>query len=533
MKSLFRLIPYIKKYKKGVLAGIIFILFTNIFITIAPKVLGYAIDSLSGDFSRQDLLMYAGLLVAVTLIQGIFRFSMRYTMIGISRKIEYDYRNDFFAHLQKQSQSYFDITPTGDLMSRSTNDLNAVRMVLGPGIMYMINTVILFSFALTYMLNIHVTLTLVSLSPFPLLAYLIHRFGSIIHKSFEKIQAQMSKISARAQENLSGIRIVKAYARENSEVKSFKLFNRKYVDLNKKLIRTWSLFYPVIQLISGFGFALVLWFGGRNVINGSMTLGDFVAFNTLLLMLLWPIIAIGWVVNIFQRGSASMDRLNKIMDTEPSIADNEVDQSITTIEGNIEIMDLSFSYEENREPVLANISLKIPKGSTAAIIGRTGSGKSALVNMLPRMYDPPPGTVFIDGKDIRNIPLKILRENIGFVPQETFLFSDSIKENIVYGVENASDFQLLDSVTVSQLKGNIEEFPEKYDTILGERGINLSGGQKQRAAISRAIITEPKILILDDALSSVDTKTEEDILKHLRGVMRSRTCIGKRFKMVQ
>ncbi|MCP4724880.1 MAG: ABC transporter ATP-binding protein, partial [bacterium] len=324
---------------------------------------------------------------------------------------------------------------------------------------------------------------------------------------------------------LSGIRIVKAYTREESEIGAFEKLNKKYITLNQRLIRVWSLFFPTVQLISGFGFALVLWFGGKNVISGSITLGDFVAFNVLLLMLLWPVIAIGWVVNIFQRGSASMTRINSIMNTPPTITDEKANHSITELEGEIEIRDLTFSFDNGSDPVLKNLNMKIPRGATAAIIGATGSGKSTLINLIPRVYDPPENTILIDGKDVRTFPLELLRKSIGVVPQETFLFSDTIRENINYGVDNGSDERLEKSVTISQLKENIESFPDKFDTMLGERGINLSGGQKQRAAISRAIIRDPKILILDDALSSVDTKTEEDILQQLKDVLKPRTSI--------
>ena len=354
---------------------------------------------------------------------------------------------------------------------------------------------------------------------------MINRFGAKVHYWFEKIQAQFSTMSARAQENLSGMRIIKSYVREKSEVKQFRKLNDEYLRLNQNLIKVWSFFYPTIQFLSSLGFAFVLWYGGRSVINQTITLGDFLAFNMYLLMLLWPIISVGWVVNIFQRGSASMARMNEIFDTRPKINHEGTDPGVTVLSGEIEIKNLTFSYNENQPPVLKNISIKIPRGSTAAIIGSTGSGKSTLVNLIPRVYDPPPGTIFIDGIDIRTIPLKILRENIGIVPQETFLFSETIKENIVYGIDSYSDPQLYEAVTISQLRENIESFPKQFDTILGERGINLSGGQKQRAAISRAVIREPKILILDDALSSVDTKTEAEILAGLKNVMKKRTSI--------
>jgi len=525
LKSLARLIPYLKNYRKTVLAGVIFIIFTNVFGSLAPKAIGWAVDSLGIDFSRAVLIRYTLLIVGLALAAGFFRFLMRNTMISMSRKIEYELRNDYFRQLQFQPQVFFDMNRTGDLMSRATNDLNAVRMVLGPGIMYSINTLILFCFALTYMVMINSKLTLIAVAPFPFLAVLINRFGVRVHYWFEKIQAQMASISARAQENFAGIRIIKAYVREKAEIDSFKRLNKDYVSLNQRLIKTWSFFFPTIQLVSGFGFALVLWYGGRSVISGTITIGDFVAFNTYLVMLLWPVISTGWVVNIFQRGAASMERINKIMQVEPAIDDSKADSSIREIEGGIEFRNLTFSYDSGKEPVLKNISISIPPGSTAAFIGPTGAGKSTLLSFIPRIYDPPPDTVYIDGREIKTIPLQVLRKNIGYVPQETFLFSATIKENIVYGIESYSDPQLHEAVNISRLKDNIEEFPQQYETVLGERGINLSGGQKQRTAISRAIIREPKILILDDALSSVDTKTEEEILERLRTVIKSCTSI--------
>lgn len=525
MKSLLRLIPYLKKYRLALFAGFCFIVLTVYFSTKVPKVMGQAIDSLNENFDRSVLMTYVGLILLYSVIQGIFRFLMRNTMVGISRKIEYHIRNDFFRHLQSLEQSFYSTNRTGDLMSRATNDLNAVRMVLGPGIMYSINTTVLFGVALYYMISINPMLTLLAMLPFPLMAVLINRFGAKVHYWFEKIQAQFSTISARAQENLSGIRIIKSYVREKSEIKLFEKLNKDYVSLNQRLIKVWSMFYPVIQFVSSLGFAFILWYGGRSVINQTITLGEFVAFNTYLVMLIWPMISVGWIINIFQRGAASMTRMNKIFDTKPAINDAFALPNITKLTGDIEIRNLTFSYSENQPPVLKNINLRIPQGSTAAIIGPTGSGKSTLISLIPRVYDPPPGTIFIDGHDIRTIPLRTLRQHISIVPQETFLFSESIKENIVYGIDSHSDPQLYKAVTISQLRENIEAFPKQYDTMLGERGINLSGGQKQRTAISRAVIREPKILILDDALSSVDTKTEEEILRGLKDVMKSRTSI--------
>ena len=521
IRSLHTLFPYLKHYRAGLALGFLYIVSVNFFSAQVPQAVGVAIDSPG----RGELVTNTLIILGFAAAAGIFRFLMRNQLIGISRKIEFELRNDYFRHLEFQPQEFFSEHRTGDLMSRATNDLNAVRMVLGPGIMYSVNTVILFLFVIPKMISINSSLTLLAMLPFPLLAVLINRFGVRIHHWFEKIQAQMSSISARAQENLSGIRVIKAYTREQSEIDSFRTLNREYISLNRNLIRTQSLFMPTIQFLSGIGFVLVLYYGGRGVIDNTITFGEFAAFNTYLVMLIWPVIATGWVVNIFQRAAASMGRINQILEILPKIDDSAVDESIDDVRGKIEFRNLTFAYGDQADPVLHDINLRIPEGETAAVIGPTGSGKSTLVNMIPRIFDPPPGAVFIDGRDVRTIPVKLLRENIGFVPQETFLFSDSIKENIVFGIDRYDERDILEAVEISQLRENIEEFPNGYETMLGERGINLSGGQKQRAAISRAVIRHPKILILDDALSSVDTKTEEAILTRLRDVMRDRTSI--------
>ncbi len=487
--------------------------------------MGYAIDSLKQNADFSFLAVYAGAIFLIAVIQGIFRFYMRRTIIGVSRWIEFDLRNDFFAHLERFSANFFLNNKTGDLMSRATNDLNAVRMVLGPGIMYSITTVTMFIFALALMLSINVRLTIYAMLPFPLLAFFISRFGIMIYKRFEKIQEQFSNMSAYLQENLAGIRVVKAYVREDNEIEEFRKQNKRYFEKSKSLIRVRSFFLPVIELMGGLGILVVLWYGGYQVILGEISIGDFVALNAYLLLLLWPVIALGWVVSLFQRGSASMGRMNKIFDLEPDIKDDENVLKIENIEGEIEFRDLTFSYNNTNEPVLKNVKLKITKGMTLAVVGPTGSGKTTLVNLIPRIFDAPEDTIFIDGISIKKIPLKTLRENIGYVPQDTFLFSDTIKENVVFGVTDYSNDDIIKSAEISQVLKDIEDFPEKFETMLGERGINLSGGQKQRLSIARAIIKEPRILIIDDALSSVDTYTEEEILKRLKKFMAERTSI--------
>jgi ATP-binding cassette subfamily B protein len=490
-----------------------------------PIIVRNAIDYLAKDIEINQLLIYAGLIVLIALGQGIFHFLMRQTVIVGSRLIENDFRNDLFGHLQNMSPRFFQNMPTGDIMSRMTNDLNAVRAVLGPGIMYSINTIVTFAFVIWMMLSLSPMLTLVGLIPIPFMAFLVYKFGMQIHKRFQKIQAQLSRISTKAQESFSGIRIIKSYVQEEFETEDFDKLNREYVEKNMSFVRVFAAFHPMMMFIVGLGVILVLFVGGIQIVEETITLGDFVAFTLYLGMLVWPSIALGWVVGIFQQGAASMERINVILDTPPEIKDDSSVKIVKQIEGNITLKNLSFAYDENSPLVLENISLKLPAGKILAIVGRTGSGKSTLMHLLTRNYDPPRGTIFIDGIDIREIPLKILRDHLGYIPQETFLFSDTIKENINFSLDDSNDQKTQEAALCAQIHGSIEEFPNKYDTILGERGINLSGGQKQRVSIARAIIKQPKILLLDDALSAVDTITEEKILEKLRDVMKDKTCV--------
>ena len=490
---------------------------------LIPYVLRYTIDDLKTLMNKETLLLYALLIVSISIMAGFFRFLMTRRLMGVAFQIEYELRNDLFSHLQKLSLSYFHKTKTGDIMARATNDLKAVRMLVGPGIRNLLNTIIMGSAAIILMLIIDYKLTLYSLIPLPVLTIAVTIFSSRIFYRFQKVQEQFSSISVGVQENLTGIRVVKAYVQEGNEKRKFKQLNQDYMDKNISLVKIWGLFFPFIMLIAGIGMVIVLWLGGRLVMAGKISLGQFVQFNGYLMMLTWPMMALGWAINLVQRGSASMGRLIEILDQAPEIKDSEYLEDIRTLEGEIEFKNVSFAYD--KKVILKNIDLKIPKGITIGIIGPTGSGKSTLVNLIPRLLEVREGSLTIDGMEIKSIPLKILRKNIGYVPQETFLFSESLKENIIYGLESFDEAKLRRAVSISALSDEIERFSQRYETPVGERGVTLSGGQKQRTALSRAIIREPKILILDDAFSSVDVHTEEKILKQLRKFRKRRTCI--------
>lgn len=521
-RQLFTLIPYLKKYQAKIIIGATMVLLTNIVAVVSPWILRNAIDRLYLEVSRDILLYYASLLIAASAVEGLFRFLMRRILIGVSRNIEYDLRNDLFSHLLSLSPSFYQRNPTGDIMSRATNDLSAVRMVLGPGIMYSINT--LFTAVLTISILVTLNLQLAILTLLPLLAVsvCVKYFGNQIHQRFERIQEQFATLTTLAQENVSGIRVVKAYNQEEAFIGRFQEANQDYVDRSLSLVRVWGVFNPLLTFLLGLSSVGLLWYGGRQVIQGSMTVGDFVAFMAYLSMLTWPTIALGWVINIFERGSASMGRMNQIFQSRPEIRD-ESSSTLSTLEGHIQVNNLTFSY--NGAPVLKNVSFEIPAGQTLAIVGRTGSGKSTLVNLLCRLYKVPEAGIFIDGSDINNIPLETLRTHIGYVPQETFLFSETVQQNIAFGRPEASLQSIQESAKISNIWPDIQEFPRKFETFVGERGITLSGGQKQRIAISRALLVNPRILILDDALSSVDTDTEEKILQGLAGEFTNRTVI--------
>jgi ATP-binding cassette subfamily B protein len=494
---------------------------------LVPPIIGRAIDDMRhAGVSLHRIGVLALLLLLVSGTKAIFQFLIRWVLIGVSREIEFDLRNDLFQHLEGLSHSFYQRTRTGDIMAKATNDLNAVRMLLGPGFMYTANTIVFTAFALVFMLHISHRLTFYAFLPLPVVSVIIQYFGRRIHERFERIQAMFSEISARAQENFSGVRIIRAYAQEEAEIASFETANREYIARSLTLVRLMGMLWPTLETMLGLAIVLVLWLGGREVLLGRMTVGQFTAFNTFMVQLTWPVIALGWVINIFQRGTASLGRISQLMDEKPEIVDapNVLAASHDDeIKGEIEFRNLQFSYDGT--PILHDINLRIPAGSSLAIVGPTGSGKTTLVSLIPRIYDVQPGMVLIDGKPVREYPLAFLRRNIGFVPQETFLFGETIRENIAFGVPDASDQDVRWAAEAANIATEIEDFPEQYKTIVGERGITLSGGQKQRTAIARALIRNPRILVLDDALSSVDTQTEDKILNHLREVMQGRTTI--------
>ncbi len=531
MKSLLRLLPYLSKYKRTLLFGLLTVIISNLFTVATPWFLGEAIDKLKRGLETQslqhtDLFWYAAIVVGFAVIAGIMLFLTRQTIIVVSRKIEYDLRNDFLSHIQKLPLTYFQNTPTGDLMAHATNDISAVRNVLGPGIMYPADTLMTLSMSLILMFVKDWQLTLLALIPMPFVSYAVYYLGKVIHEKFNERQEQYSVLTTKAQENLSGARVVKAYVREEYEIEQFRIASWDYFKKNLVLAKAQSIMWPLMFILVGLSLLITIYVGGLKVINGEMTIGTLTAFMTYLSLLIWPMIAFGWVTNMWQQGAASMKRLVKIFDTVPAIRNTEkTDHSIQSVEGEIEFRNVTFTHESAQTSTLKNIDLKIPKSSTLAIVGYTGAGKSSLVNLIPRLYDVSEGAILIDGEDIKKIPVEVLRKSIGYVPQETFLFSDSIAENIRYGDDDAVHEMMHEAAEVSQIANDVIDFPKQYETMLGERGITLSGGQKQRTSIARAILRKPKILILDDALSAVDTYTEEKILQRLRTMMSGRTSI--------
>jgi ATP-binding cassette subfamily B multidrug efflux pump len=521
-QSMRPLLPYLKRYRWGFVAGAICVVLSNGAWAGLPKVIGNAAQSLEGGVNRHKLFIFALQVLMLAVVRGIFLFLTRWIVIGVSRDIEFDLRNDLFAHLESLSYSYYQRMRTGDIMARVTNDLNAVRMLMGPAIMYSANTVVFTAAALWFMMRNSPKLTFYAFLPLPVVSVVIQYFGRRIHERFERIQAMFSDISARAQENFSGARVVRAYVQEEAEIASFETANQEYIARSLKLVRLLGMLWPTLELMLGLAMVLVLWIGGREVLAGHMQIGAFTAFNIYMMQLTFPVIALGWVISIFQRGTASLGRLNEIMQEQPGIKD-EPEARDLYVEGEIEFRRLNFEYDGKQ--VLRDLNLRIPAGSSMAIVGPTGSGKTTLVNLIPRIYDTAPGMVLLDGRPIRDFSLASLRESIGFVPQETFLFSERIRENIALGVASATDQEIHDAADAANIALDIEGFPEQYQTMVGERGITLSGGQKQRTALARALIRNPRILILDDALSSVDTHTEDKILNHLREVMQDRTTI--------
>jgi ATP-binding cassette subfamily B protein len=516
-----------RRYRWGYLWGTLSCIATNAAAVQFPRVLGWAVDKMGkNQATRELILVSAGLLVAISLTKGVFLYSQRWILIGISREIEFDLRNDLFKNLERQDSGFYQRYRTGDIMARLTNDLNAVRMLLGPALMYSANTVFFTVFALYFLLRLSPWLTLVALAPMPLASILVQYLGHRIHDRFERIQASFSEISSQAQENYSGARLIRAFAREESQIGLFERLNRLYIARSLRLVQLMGMLWPTLEFVLGVSMVITLLAGGHLVIAHRISVGDFVEFNTYMILLIWPIIAVGWVVNLFQRGTASIQRIDELLKAEPAIDDRAADTAIpadTVLQGEIEFRHLNFSYGETE--VLRDISLAIPAGSSLAIVGPTGSGKSTLVNLISRMYEAPEGALLIDGRPVREYPLAVLRRNIGMVPQETFLFSDTLRENLAFGAPHACAEELLEAAEAAHIRKEFEEFPQGFETMVGERGVTLSGGQKQRTAIARALLRRPAILILDDALASVDTYTEERILGGLRGYTATATTI--------
>lgn len=517
------LAPYLRRYWKHLAWGGVSTILYNVIKVLIPLVIGNAVDDMKHNLTQEKILHNALILLLIAALSAIFLYITRQVIIGASREIEFDLRNDLFANLSRQSASYYHTHRTGDIMARTTNDLNAVRMLLGPAIMYSANTIVFTAAALPFMYRISPKLTFFAFVPLPMASILVQYFGARIHRRFERIQAMFSDISAKAQENFSGARLIRAFAQEEAEIASFETANIEYIKRSLYLVRLMAMLWPTLEFVLGLSLMITLLVGGHEVVSHNISVGQFTAFNVYMVQLIWPIIAVGWVVNLFQRGTASVVRIDELLKQQPDITDAPAAVD-TPIVGDIEFRNLTFAYP-GVPAVLHDINLRIPAGSSLAIVGPTGSGKSTLVSLIPRLHDAPPGTVLIDGQPVRHFTLSALRKSIGFVPQETFLFSETIRQNIAFGRPDASPEQVEEAATIAHISTEILEFPKGFDTEVGERGLTLSGGQKQRTAIARAVIRDPKILILDDALASVDTYTEERILSGLKRVMEGRTTI--------
>ncbi|HEX8353133.1 MAG TPA: ABC transporter ATP-binding protein [Pyrinomonadaceae bacterium] len=525
MDDLRKFALYFRPYKQSLVVGVLCILAGTVVGLLIPVFVGQAVDDLRAGPTWENVTRSALLVVGASVVSGVFLFLQRRILIGMSRHVEYDLRQDFYAHLQRQPLTFFHSHRTGDLMARATNDLAAVRQLAGPMVMYTLQTVFVVVLILPLMLRISVRLTLLLFVTMPLVSLTVKYFGQQVHVRFEKIQDFFSQITARAQENISGVRVVRAYAQEDAEAAAFNRLNREYATRNLSLVRVSAVMRPLIQFVIGLGMVLIVWYGGILAVRGEITPGQFVEFTLFLMRLIWPLIALGYVVNLYQRGTASLKRMNAIFAAEPAIRDAAGAKERPAVRGRIEFRNLTFSYGEHLPPVLRDVDLTVEAGQTVAFVGRTGSGKSTLMNLVPRVVEAPPGTVFVDGVDVRDYPLAQLRSAVGYVPQETFLFSETLAENVAFGVERSARADVEWAAEIAGLADDVREFPEGFETLVGERGITLSGGQKQRTAIARAVMRQPRILILDDALSSVDTYTEEKILGRLRGVMRERTSL--------
>lgn len=519
-------LDFVKRHKAKYIFGIIFVLVVDVLQMVLPRIIGQITDDMQNrTINKAMLLSYAGLILLVALLTMTFRYLYRIYIIGTEKKLEYELRKKLFDHMLTLSSKYYNTHKTGDLMAHATNDINAVRMAAGMGVLLLVDTVFLTISVIIIMLaTIDIRLTLIALSPLPLIAIFSMVFGKFIHKRFTQVQEAFSGLTERVQESLSGIRVVKAFVQERPVLEQFNAASQKSLEKNMRLARLWGIMFPLGQMVATLSYIIAFSYGGIQVINGHISLGEFIAFNTYLGLLIWPMMSFGWIMNIVQRGSASLDRINVILTAIPDIKDNDP-LPIGSIEGHIEFENVSFSYNKKQEPVLKDININLEPGRTLAIIGETGSGKTSLVNLILRLYDISGGKLKIDGSPIDRIPLSTLRTSIGYVPQDSFLFSTSIRENIAFGVEKASIKEIEEAAKTAQIYDNIMDLPDGFDTIVGERGVTLSGGQKQRVSIARALIKDPKILILDDSLSAVDTDTEERILQGLKVIMKDRTSI--------
>jgi len=528
MNSLKALIPYLKKFKKKLSLGFVFIILSNSSDALYPLIIGAAIDDLTKGTLRHNLLTYALAGIVIVIVRGFFLFMTRQSLIVTSREIENDLRFDFFAHLQKLSRAFYNTRSTGDIMAHATNDISNVRNFVGPGIMYSIQTFTRIVITLFVLFSINPSVTLLALAPLPLITFIVYKVGKLTFNRSLRVYEIFSDLTTKAQEVLSGIRVVKSYVREKNESLEFDKISFDYQKKNLLLAKVQSFSFPMMFLLTSLSVIIVIYFGGTQVMEGKMTIGNISSFLIYLGQLTWPMIAFGWIINLVQRAAPSMQRLMNIINTKPDIEDNkdtEENISASDLQGEIEFKNVSFKYPLSGSYALKNIDLKIRKGSTLGIIGHTGSGKSTLINLIPRIWDSTEGSIFVDGYDIKKIPVKTLREAIGIVPQESFLFSDTIERNIAYSSDTVDENDVIVNSKIAGLYKDVIQFPLQFKTILGERGITLSGGQKQRTSIARAIYKKPEILILDDSLSAVDTKTEEEILQELKKVMNNRTSI--------
>jgi ATP-binding cassette, subfamily B, multidrug efflux pump len=523
LKNLAYVWPYLRPHRRKLILGVLAIMASVLMSMTGPLLLGWSIDAIRRGAPQAELLRYAGMLLGFTVLTGIFSYTQRMILVKMSREVEFDMRNDFFAHLEKQPPAFFVENPTGDLMARATNDLGAVRMLCGPAIMYATNTVVTAIFAMLFIVRINFSLSMLALFTMPLVAISTKFFGGRIHELFSGVQEKYASVTTKVQESLSGVRVVRAYAQEAREEAEFRRVTQEHLEASQRLIIWSTAFGPLLQSLVGLGFAAVLWYGGLLVIRYQITIGQFVSFQLFLGRLVFPMIATGFLVNMAQRGTASMIRLRKVLDVQPAIRDEGPLIEPREIHGTVQVRNLTFSYRPGLEPVLSNLDLQVQAGQTVAVVGRTGSGKSTLLSLIPRLLDPPEGSLFVDGVDVRRMPLARLRSAISTVPQETFLFSDTIRANIALGRPGATEEQVREAARAAGLEPDLASFPNGIDTIVGERGLTLSGGQKQRVALARALLRDSRILLLDDCLSAVDTHTEEEILRNLRTLFKGRT----------